>query len=814
MSAVREEETREIDARLAVGATTAWIATLAGLHAPVGVVLSVAVGAGITGVSVLLAPRWLGGRRAHPQHATARRARWRGRLRRGGPAFALGCLCVTIIGLPLAAELYQVQAPPLRELVAARATAVVELTVDADPHHIATGTIFGASTVAVDATLTAISDGRHRSTVKVAVLVFAPADAWARLGPGQRVRTDARAQPATSGELLGALLTARGPPTLLGRPPWWQRLAVQVRTSLRSACEGLPPLERGLLPGLVDGDTSGLDPQLATQFRTAGLTHLVAVSGTNAAILIGAVLLVLRRLRAPPWLCATLGGLTVAAFVIVARPQPSVLRAAVMASVLLVALASGRPRQGLPAVSAAVLVLLAWHPEWAGNAGFAMSVLATGALLLIAPGWADALRARHVPVGIAEGLAVAAAATAVCAPVIVLLSGRISLVSLPANLLAELVVAPATVLGVLAAATAPWAPGLAVIFVWGAGYPCRWLVAVAQLFGSLPGATVDWPQSVPGALALALMVLALVGLVRFPRARRPLLAAAITALLVQIPVRSWTAGWPVPGAVLVACDIGQGDGLVLPAGGHDAVVVDSGPDPALMDQCLRGLGITTVLIYVQTHFDLDHVGGVAGVMRGRAVGTVLTGPLPLPAGGRALLDAALHEAHRASTVAVAGSSLDAGRVHLDVLAAHVVDVDGVPDSNNSGVVLRATVAGVRILLLADIGVPVQQDLLASGVDLRADILKVAHHGSADFDPDLYAAVHASLAVISVGAHNTYGHPTPTALAELARLGVPVCRTDQDGDVAVVGSAGDLRTIDHHPMGVPVTQRARAPPNRE
>ena len=809
-----DDEVREIDARLTVGALAAWLATLAGLHSSPRAVLSVAIVAGLLGGSVLLGPRWFAGRRAHPQHATARRARWRGRLRRAGPAFALGCFCVTIIGLPLAAKLHQAQAPPLRALVTARGTAVVEVTVDADPHHVASGTIFGASTVAVDATLTAISDGRHRSTVKVAVLVFAPADDWARLGPGQRVRTDARAQPARPGELLGALLTARGPPTLLGRPPWWQRLAVHVRTSLRVACQGLPPLERGLLPGLVDGDTSGLDPQLATEFRTAGLTHLVAVSGTNAAILIAAVLLVLRRFRAPPWLCAALGGFTVVAFVIVARPQPSVLRAAVMAVVLLAALASGRPRQGLPAVSAAVLVLLAWHPEWAGNAGFAMSVLATGALLLIAPGWAEALRARHVPVGIAEGVAVAAAATAVSAPVIVLISGRVSLVSLPANLLAELAVAPATVLGVLAAATAPWAPGVAVIFVWVAGYPCRWLVAVAQFFGSMPGASVGWPQSVLGAVALALMVVAVVGLVRFPRARMPLLAAAITALLVQIPVRSWTADWPVPDAVLVACDIGQGDGLVLPAGGHDAVVVDSGPDPMLMDQCLRGLGITTVLVYLQTHFDLDHVGGVAGVMRGRAVGTVLTGPLQLPAGGRALLDAALHDAHRTSTVAVAGSSLDAGRVHLDVLASHVVDVDGVPDSNNSGVVVRATVAGVRILLLADTGLPAQQGLLASGVDLRADVLKVAHHGSADFDPDLYAAVHAKLGVISVGAHNTYGHPTPTALAELSRLGVPVRRTDQDGDVAVVGPAGRLRTVDHHPLGVPVAQRAREPPNRE
>lgn len=200
-----------------------------------------------------------------------------------------------------------------------------------------------------------------------------------------------------------------------------------------------------MLPGLIDGDTSNLDPVLAERFRLAGLTHLVAVSGTNCSIVIGAVLLVHGRARVRPWMCAVLGGLVLVMFVIVARPSPSVLRAALMATIALVSLATGRPRAALPTLAAVVLALLLWDPALSGSASFAMSVLATAALLVLAPGWTAALRARGVPIGLAESIAVAAAAHVVTAPVVAALSGRVSLVAIAANVLAEPVVAVTTV---------------------------------------------------------------------------------------------------------------------------------------------------------------------------------------------------------------------------------------------------------------------------------------------------------------------------------------------------------------------------------
>ncbi|MGH8961159.1 MAG: ComEC/Rec2 family competence protein [Jatrophihabitantaceae bacterium] len=519
-----------------------------------------------------------------------------------------------------------------------------------------------------------------------------------------------------------------------------------------------------------------------------------ANSGTNCSILIGAVLLVLRRLRVRPVLCALAGVLVVIAFVVVARPEPSVLRAAVMGSIALSALASGRPRQALPVLSAAVIGLLVWDPRLAADAGFTMSVLATAAILVIAPGWAAALRERHVPVGVAELVAVAAAAHLVTAPVIAAISGRVSLVAIPANVLVEPVVAAATVLGFLAALLAPVSIGVGASVAWLAGWPTRWLVWVAEWFGGLHGATVSWPSGEAGGLSLLAVTSMLWLLARRAGPRRVIAATAAVALVVQIPVRSVASGWPPHGWLFVACDVGQGDGLVLRAGPHSAVEIDAGPDPVAMDRCLRDLGITDIPLLVFTHFHLDHVGGIAGALRGRHVGTVVAGPLADPASGVRDVDAALAPRQVRVSVPSPGTRFDIGKVHLDVLGPAAAYHGTRSDPNNSSLVLRASVDGVRILLPGDVEVEAQRALLDSGADLRADVLKVPHHGSAYSDAGFLAAVQARIGVISVGRHNDYGHPSALLLGTMGRLGVPVRRTDEDGDVAICGTSASLHVV--------------------
>lgn len=569
-----------------------------------------------------------------------------------------------------------------------------------------------------------------------------------------------------------------------------------MRAGLRQAAAGLPAQPRGLLPGLVDGDTSQLDPVLADRFRVAGLTHLVAVSGTNCSIAVGAIALTLRRLRASPRLTAALSAVALIGFVVLARPSPSVLRAAAMAGIALLGLAFGRQRDALPGLAAATLALLVWHPTLATDLGFALSVAATAALLLIAPGWAAALERRGVPAGLGEAFAVAAAAHVVTAPIIAGISGRISLVAIPANILAEPVVAVTTVLGLLAAiASVIWLPAAKVLAEL-AGWPCRWLVWVGDHFGSLPGASLPWPAGVTGGLLLAAVTVALGWLCRRAAARSLLAVAVVAALVVQIPVRAVIGGWPPTGWLMVACDVGQGDGLVLNAGGGQAVVIDTGPDPVAMDRCLRELGVRRIRLLVLSHYHLDHVGGITGALRGRELDALLTSPLADPDSGHRLVLNAIAGTGVRPTVAAPGTSVDVGAVRLDVLGPAAAFAGTRSDPNNSSVILRATVAGFRILLPGDAEVEAQDALLAAGVDLRADLLKVPHHGSAYSDPAFLQAVRPQLAVISVGRDNDYGHPSPLLLAELDRLGVPSRRTDRDGDVAVVADHGRLLPVLH------------------
>jgi competence protein ComEC len=763
-----------LDLRLASGAGAGWLAVLWCVDRSAGYTVTLAGVAGAVAVLVLIAARgWC-----------------------GAAALALVLFCIALVLLPLAGRIAHARASPLGLLAGRHESVTATLTVTADPRVLAARGVAGSPRVAVETSADAVGFRAHSVSTSGSVLVLGDAAPWRDVLPGQRVRIDGDLRPDLGGGTLSVTLFTHGPPQRLGRPPWWQRAAGRIRSALRDAVAVLPDQERGLLPGLVDGDTANLDPVLAERFRLAGLTHLVAVSGTNCSILVGAVLLMLRRTRARPWLCAVLGGVVLVMFVIVARPSPSVLRAALMGAIALTSLATGRPRAALPSLSAAVLALLLWQPTLAASASFAMSVLATAALLVLAPGWACALRERGVPLGIAESVAVAAAAHLVTAPVVAAISGRVSLVAVPANVLAEPVVVMITVIGFAAAVLAPIWLGAGAALAWIAGWPCRWLVHVADFFGGLHGATISWPGGATGGVLL--LVTALVVGTAAIRAgpRRVLGAAAATALVVFIPVRSLTSSWPPSGWVLAACDVGQGDALLLPAGPGAAVEIDAGPEPVAIDRCLRDFGIHQIPLLAITHFHLDHVAGLPGVVRGRHVSRILTGPLADPATGVAIV----HRVAAAQGLSVlsppVGTQLDVGAVHLDVLGPSAPFHGTHSDPNNSSLVLRAEVAGVRILLPGDAEIDAQRALLDAGADLRADVLKVPHHGSAYSDPQFLAAAHASVAVVSVGLHNDYGHPSPILLTEMAKLGVPLFRTDRDGDVAIVGRPGHLTAVVH------------------
>ncbi|MEJ5869204.1 ComEC/Rec2 family competence protein [Pseudokineococcus sp. 5B2Z-1] len=547
----------------------------------------------------------------------------------------------------------------------------------------------------------------------------------AELGRDEEVTVVGRLVPTDPGDDVVALLRVQGPLRAVRPPTGWRGAAAHLRAGLRTAVEPLPADPRGLLPGLVVGDTTALPADLEDAMRTAGLAHLTAVSGGNTAVLVaaaagGAALLGARRLAR-----AAVAGAALTAFVAVAGPEPSVLRAGVMAAAALVGLLAARPGRGVPPLAAAVVVLVVLDPSTSRSIGFALSVLGTGALLLLARPWAAGL-ARVVPERVAVVVAVPLAAQAVCAPVLLLLDPRVSLVAVPANVLAAPAVAPATVLGVLALAVAPLSPPLAHVLAVPAGWAAGWVAAVARTAASVPAATVAWPGGWAGAALLTgvlltalLVVPALVrgvaAAVRArprdpagargsgaaavgagPRPRRPardgpvvpagrpggawrdrrqilaLVAAAclVAGLALAPPVRARLGGasWPPPDWLAVQCDVGQGAALVVRSGPGAAVVVDVGPDPDLVDGCLDRLGVERVDLLVLTHFHADHVDGLPGALSGREVERALTSPLPVPDAAAGRVAQQLADAGVPSSVGVAGEQGTAGEVRWRVLA--------------------------------------------------------------------------------------------------------------------------------------------------
>ena len=609
--------------------------------------------------------------------------------------------------------------------------------------------------------------------LRVPIRVMTSKQSVTTLLPGQRFSAEGRIV-ASKEARVAALVVIKDDFHILTPPSRWASALGAIRLGLRFLSgDGNAG---ALIPGMVLGDTSKQSVEFKNSMRRSGLTHLVAVSGANFALVSAFVLWMMQFLFARMKFRLSATAISLIAFIALVRPSPSVLRAAAMAAVLLVAQGTKKGRDSLPALGFAMAAVVVVDPWQARDAGFALSVLATAGLLLFAPVLIEKL-SIHLPGKLAQALAPPIAATVFCSPIIVALSGYLAPMSVIANLLAAPFVAPITIVGFIAALFSPFAPLISTVLIWFIRFPAGAIALIAHWASSFPVLTLQSGKI--GFLIIASFTLGSWLLKKWFK------HIIVFTLVILISI-TWLQRWPGGDWQVANCDIGQGDSMVINLGNHRGIVIDVGPDPVAEDRCLKALGIKEIPLLILSHFHADHVAGLTGAIKNRAVGQVWVSVNSAPLIESAKAQAALKGVEMIK--AVRGMSARVGPLTIRVLwpTLSATSFEEMPGDgsqiNNSSIATLITSDAFSLFAGGDLEPPVQE-ILVKDVG-PVDIYKVCHHGSKYQDLAFMSALHPRISIISVGAGNTYGHPAVQTLEALARLGSEVLRTDIDGAVAV------------------------------
>ncbi|HEX7099153.1 MAG TPA: ComEC/Rec2 family competence protein [Acidimicrobiia bacterium] len=535
---------------------------------------------------------------------------------------------------------------------------------------------------------------------------------------------------------------------------WWWVAGNGARARVLDRLEGRGPV-RALLAGFLVGETTGVPEADMEALRRAGLAHLVAVSGSNVSLFLTITVIALGPLGAGPRRRAAFGLAALVVLVIATRWEPSVIRASIMAALLLGGRVLGWALTTPTALSVTVTLVVLTSGELATEVGFAMSVLATAGVLVGA-----SFRPTALPRPMATVLSATCGAQLAVAPVAIATFGTIPLLAPLTNVVAIPIVSAASAVGGLGVALA--AEPLVDLAAVGAGT----VLAIARVAAS-------WPQVGWAGLACAVVAVTLLH-TRW----RPAVAVAV-ACAAAWTVLAPSASLPRPGAVFF--DVGQGDAVLIVSGEGRTMLVDGGPDPTVLDRKLAAYGVGRLDLVVLTHVHADHATGLEAVFGRRRVGEVW---LPSPP----------HETSASKRVADMVRRLGIPWRHapvgemlsFDDLAIEVVGpLRRYASPNDQSVVMRVHGPdGTRVLLTGDIETHAQADLAG----LSAEVLKVPHQGAATSDLDWLTSVGARRAIISVGP-NDFGHPAPEVIASLEAAGAMVHRTDEDGDAVIDLAAG-------------------------
>jgi competence protein ComEC len=588
-----------------------------------------------------------------------------------------------------------------------------------------------------------------------------------------------------------------------GRGSAFKSVLVDARDRFGDALSAaLPEPEAALARGMLLGQRASIPPEVNDDFNRAGISHLIAISGSNVSIVAQFAVTSLAWLLGRR-LSIVGAFVLIALFTLVVGATPSVVRAAIMGVVMLGAVLAGRSGSALTAVALAAALLTAVSPLAVLDVGFQLSFAATVGLIILARPLQEIiapLLSRITPDGVAavlsESVSVTAAASLAVFPITAANFHRVSLVAVPANIVA-VPLFTATILlsgvtaaaGLMSGAAGDVAGRFALVPLWA-------LIQIAGAFASLPHATVSIDA---GGVAIAVAFYGSFGVVTFVLSRRRRLGLELPRL---------SPGWALPATVLVlvagarlwfsvlsadagtltvaVLDVGQGDAILITTPAGQRILVDGGPSGSrLLADLSRELpaGAKRIDLVVMTHPQEDHVAGLVDLLsRYDVKKAVVSGTSSDTGAYRAWLTEVAARRVPVEVVRFGEAAELGGGARLEVLSpalpylAHTED-----DLNNNAVVLRLTYGAVSFLLTADLGPEGEARLLSERGDLRATVLKVGHHGSASSSTeDFLTAVRPTLAVISVGADNTYGHPAPSTLLRLA--GIPVYRTDTNGTV--------------------------------
>jgi len=613
----------------------------------------------------------------------------------------------------------------------------------------------------------------------------------------------------------------------------------------------VPEPEAALGAGILLGVRSGISPEIGDAFAAAGLTHVVAISGWNIAIvaaLVAAALQPLRRRPGGTWLAPAITFAAIGGYVVLTGSTPSVVRAALMAGAILVARLGGSRAHAASVLMLAALLMLLAAPAVLWDVGFQLSLLATAGLIWFGAGMEA--RLARLPALLREPIALTLAAQLTTLPVILLNFERLSLIAPLANVLVVPLVPLVMLCCALAApigalASAVHLPLIGDAATWLAGGSAWLYLRVMVLAGSAAAAVpfASVPLSAPAWLGLAWYPALTVAWLRLrrtgedePEVELSPLSLGARRSAARGPMLPWLRRLLRPSSLLIVMvlalgvisllslpdgrlhltmlDVGQGDAILVEAPSGATMLIDGGPDP---DMALQRIGQS--LPFFQHHIDVvllthphqDHVAGLVEVLRRYEVGLVLdSGHRFGNATYARFLALARAEPGARLIDARAGQRLQLdARTSLTILYPAQADAEAAlpeDDINNASVVGLLRSDAFTALLTGDAEAPVEERLLGRGLLSRVDVLKVGHHGStSSSSPRMLAALQPATALISDGADNDYGHPSPRTLAALAAIGARVHRTDLEGNVEVVSDGRSFavasRTLRDPPRAV-------------